>query len=74
MKVIWERESPINLNLNFQTTTKTMLRRKNGTLRPGKLHVYKESEKIIINFPTKDKWREKSRMEYIEDGLDALVY
>ena len=44
---------------------------KNGTLRPGKLHVYKESEKIIINFPTKDKWREKSRMEYIEDGLDA---
>ena len=24
---IWERESPINLNLNFQTTTKTMLRR-----------------------------------------------
>ena len=46
---------------------------KNGTLRPGKLHVYKESEKIIINFPTKDKWREKSRMEYIEDGLDALV-
>ena len=46
---------------------------KNGTLRPGKLHVYKESEKIIINFLTKDKWREKSRMEYIEDGLDALV-
>ena len=27
---------------------------KNGTLRPGKLHVYKESEKIIINFPTKE--------------------
>lgn len=28
---------------------------------------------MIINFPTKDKWREKSKMEYIDSGLDALV-
>ena len=46
---------------------------KNGTLRPGKLHFYRENGKIIINFPTKDKWREKSQIEYIENGLDSLV-
>lgn len=45
---------------------------KNGYLRPGKLHYYKENGKIIINFPTKDQWRQKSKMEYIENGLDAL--
>lgn len=46
---------------------------KNGKLQPGKLHFYKEHEKIIINFPTKNKWREKSKIEYIEKGLDALI-
>lgn len=46
---------------------------KNGELQPGKLHFYKEHEKIIINFPTKNKWREKSKIEYIEKGLDELV-
>ena len=29
--------------------------------------------KIIINFPTKDDWKDKSKMEYIEKGLDALI-
>lgn len=46
---------------------------KSGDLRPGRLHYYKERGKIVINFPTKDKWREKSKMKYIEDGLNALV-
>lgn len=45
---------------------------KSGQLRPGKLHYFKEGEKIIINFPTKDKWRAKSKMEYIESGLVSL--
>ena len=45
---------------------------KRGELKPGKLHYFKEEGKIIINFPTKDKWRAKSKMEYIEDGLWAL--
>ena len=27
----------------------------------------------IINFPTKDHWRNKSRMQYIDDGLQDLV-
>jgi len=44
-----------------------------GELRPGKLHTFVENRKFIINFPTKDTWRRKSKMQYIEDGLNALV-
>lgn len=46
---------------------------KNKTLTIGEIHFYREKEKIIINFPTKDKWREKSKMEYIDKGLDRLI-
>lgn len=46
---------------------------KNGTLRIGTLHYYFEKGKTIINFPTKDKWREKSKIEYINVGLEALI-
>ncbi len=46
---------------------------KSGALTVGKLHYYRENGKIIINFPTKNKWRAKSKMEYIENGLSALV-
>ncbi|MBX7271470.1 macro domain-containing protein [Stutzerimonas chloritidismutans] len=45
---------------------------KSRSLRPGTVHKFVENGKIIFNFPTKDKWREKSKYEYIEDGLDAL--
>ena len=45
---------------------------KTGELTIGHLHFYKESEKLIINFPTKDKWREPSKLEYINKGLDDL--
>lgn len=45
---------------------------KSGMLKVGKLHVYEENGKTIINFPTKDKWREKSKMEYIKRGIDEL--
>lgn len=46
---------------------------KSGELTIGKLHYFKEDEKIIINFPTKNKWRAKSKMEYVEKGLNELV-
>lgn len=46
---------------------------KNGSLHIGTLHHYQEKGKIIVNFPTKDKWRAKSKIEYIEIGLDQLV-
>lgn len=46
---------------------------KSGELKVGKLHYFKEDNKIIVNFPTKDKWRQKSKIEYIIDGIDSLV-
>lgn len=46
---------------------------KSGALTVGKLHYHRENGKTVINFPTKNKWREKSRMEYIEHGLDELI-
>lgn len=45
----------------------------NGELRPGKLHIYQDKECLIINFPTKNKWREKSKLKYIQDGLRVLA-
>lgn len=47
---------------------------KSGRLKPGSLHCYRAPSdgKIIINFPTKDKWREKSKIEYISSGLLQL--
>ncbi len=50
---------------------------KRGEVRPGQMLVYDNGELIqpryIINFPTKQHWKEKSRLEYIDAGLDALV-
>lgn len=46
---------------------------KSGALHVGKLHHFEENGKIIINFPTKDKWRANSKIEYIEEGLNELV-
>jgi len=48
-----------------------------GEVQPGRMFVFSTGSvvnpKYIINFPTKRKWREKSRMEDIESGLAALV-
>lgn len=49
-------------------------------LRPGRMLIFeftnlfgKSEPKFIVNFPTKDHWRAKSKLEYISEGLDALV-
>lgn len=46
-------------------------------LEPGKLFVYATNRfynpKYVINFPTKKHWKGKSRIEYIESGLKALI-
>jgi len=48
-----------------------------GELRPGKLFIYEQAQltnpRYIINFPTKDHWKGKSRLEYIDVGLEVLV-
>lgn len=50
---------------------------KSKMLQPGQLLIIKENtlqgERIIVNFPTKTEWFQKSKYEYIESGLQALV-
>lgn len=50
----------------------------NGELAIGKVQVYKlkndqTKPRYIINFPTKNHWREPSKIEDIESGLQSLV-
>jgi len=42
-------------------------------LTVGKLWLYKTSHKWVLNFPTKVSWRQPSRPEYIEAGLQKFV-
>ncbi len=50
---------------------------KRGEVKPGKVLTYDlnrlQPPHYIISFPTKKHWRGKSRMEYVEAGLEALV-
>lgn len=43
-----------------------------GKIDVGVLWVYKTSHKWVLNFPTKKFWRQPSRLEYIETGLQKL--
>ncbi len=45
----------------------------NGMFDVGKLWLYKTSHKWILNFPTKKHWRNRSKLEYIEEGLKKFV-
>ncbi len=49
-------------------------------LSPGKVFVFDNynildegKHRYLINFPTKDHWRSRSKIEYVEEGLDDLV-
>lgn len=44
-----------------------------GLFQPGKLWLYKTPHKWILNFPTKEHWRNPSKLEYIEEGLKKFV-
>ncbi|GCE15044.1 macro domain-containing protein [Tengunoibacter tsumagoiensis] len=44
-----------------------------GKLRIGQPTLYKASTPWILNFPTKDHWRDDSKVEYIEEGLRYVV-
>lgn len=46
---------------------------KTGKLRIGRPSLYKESTPWILNFPTKDKWKANSRLEYLDKGLKYFV-
>ncbi|MGX8852681.1 macro domain-containing protein [Amedibacillus sp. YH-ame10] len=45
----------------------------NKMLSVGKLWIYNAGTKWILNFPTKQHWRNKSQYEYIEEGLKKFV-
>ena len=49
-------------------------------LRPGKVYIHEntgmfhaDGRKFLINFPTKDHWRAKSKIEFIGKGLEDFV-
>ena len=51
-----------------------------GSLRPGKVFVFEQADlfggdgrRYLVNFPTKDHWRDPSRIEWIEAGLDDFA-
>jgi len=59
---------------SFPQTNKSYVQMCNrNELSPGKMHYFRENNKFIINFPTKDKWRRKSEIDYIEKGMNSLV-
>lgn len=43
-----------------------------GELKTGCLFLHKTPYKWILNFPTKKHWRNPSKLEYIEAGLEVL--
>jgi O-acetyl-ADP-ribose deacetylase (regulator of RNase III) len=44
-----------------------------GQFQIGQLWLYKSPNKWVLNFPTKNHWRNPSRVEYIEAGLRKFV-
>lgn len=46
----------------------------NGELKVGNLFIFSEKEKTVVNFPTKEHYKDRSKLEYIEYGLIALKY
>lgn len=43
-----------------------------GLVRPGRMNPHLEGTVLILNFPTKDHWRDPSRYEWIAEGLVSL--
>jgi len=40
-----------------------------GSIQPGLLWPYRATDRLILNFPTKNKWRLPSRPEFLHAGL-----
>lgn len=43
-----------------------------GDMQPGKLLLYRETSPNILCFPTKFHWKDPSKIEYIERGLEKF--
>ena len=44
-----------------------------GALKVGMLHLYRDEDRWILNFPTKTTWKKPSELTYIEEGLKTFV-
>lgn len=44
-----------------------------GALEPGKLWLWKDADQWVLNFPTKIHWRNPSKLEWIEAGLQKFA-
>ncbi|KUJ83437.1 Appr-1-p processing protein [Microbulbifer flavimaris] len=43
-----------------------------GQLQVGKLWLYRGPERWVLNFPTKQHWKQPSRLQYLRAGLDKF--
>lgn len=64
--------------LTFKSVYPEMFKRyvelcETGELDIGRLFLYRTPNKLILNFPTKKNWRNPSKLEYIEAGLQTFV-
>lgn len=64
--------------LEFKTLFPEMFVEYQRLCRQGKLHIgalwlYRSPGKWVLNFPTKQHWRQPSRLEYIEMGLTKFT-
>jgi O-acetyl-ADP-ribose deacetylase (regulator of RNase III) len=46
-----------------------VMRCREGQVKTGQPYLYKAEDRLILNFPTKQHWRDPSKLEYIEAGL-----
>lgn len=46
---------------------------KQGNFEIGQLHLFRADTKWILNFPTKQHWRNPSKLDYIESGLKHFI-
>lgn len=42
-------------------------------IKIGSLWLYKNEDKWVLNFPTKDHWRNTTKIEYLELGLEKFI-
>lgn len=45
----------------------------NGDVHPGVPYLFEKDDVRILNFPTKNNWRDGSRLEWIESGLKWIA-
>lgn len=47
---------------------------KTNSIKTGKIYLYDESDdNFALLFPTKEHWKNESKIEYIESGLDYFI-